>query len=211
MGVTTRSCRVSGRKPRVQDAVPWPEIDGVESADARERWCGDVRLFCAMLERLLGEFFDVELPGAVRDLGVRNVHLRRLHRLRGGACMLGAKTLSDLAGEVEAACIAEEFEQATGLTTRLTDELQRVRQSAEPVCLAARAEAEEAATSSAELEPHAIVELETLLRQQSLGAIERFSALSPQLRRILGSVRYNRMRGHVDDLEFDDAANELMK
>jgi HPt (histidine-containing phosphotransfer) domain-containing protein len=191
--------------------VPWPEIDGIDSADARARWCGDARLYSAMLERLLGEFFEVDLPEAVRDSGARNVHIRRMHRLRGGACMLGARTVSALAGEVEAACVAGEIERATGLTTQLTDELQRVRQSAGPVCLAARADTEAAATASAELEPHAIVELETLFRQQSLSAIERFSALSPQLRRVMGSIRYDRMRGHVDNLEFDDAAIELMK
>jgi HPt (histidine-containing phosphotransfer) domain-containing protein len=191
--------------------MPWPAIDGIDSADARDRWCGDARLFSAMLERLLGEFFDVDLPGAAGDSGSRQGHIRRMHRLRGGACMLGAKTVSKLAGEVEAAYVAGEVERATGLTARLNEELRRVRHSAGPVCLAARADTEDAATASAELEPHAIVELERLLRQQSLSANERFRALSPQLRRIMGSVRYDRMRGQVDNLEFDDAADELMK
>jgi HPt (histidine-containing phosphotransfer) domain-containing protein len=193
----------------VQVAGPWPEIDGIDSADASSRWCGDVRLFSTLLERMLEEFLDVDLPATVRDPGARNVHIRRMHRLRGGACMLGAKAVSELAGEVEAAYEAEEMSRAADLTTQLTDELRRVRRSAETSCFAARVDADEALMNAAELDPYAIVELETLLRQKSLAALDLFSALSPQLRRTMGSVHFGRIRGYIDTLEFDEAANEL--
>jgi hypothetical protein len=77
---------------------------------------------------------------------------------------------------------------------------------------AAPIEAEDTAPSaSVELDPHLIVELDALLRQQSLAALDRFSVISPQLRQYMGSVSYGVMRRHIDNLEFDDAANELMK
>jgi hypothetical protein len=83
--------------------------------------------------------------------------------------------------------------------------------SAESVFIAAPSEAEDAASSaSVELEPHLIVELDALLRQQSLTALDRFGVISPQLRQYMGSVSYSVMRRHIDNLDFDDAANELM-
>jgi HPt (histidine-containing phosphotransfer) domain-containing protein len=191
--------------------VLWPEIDGIDSAEARERWCDDVRLFSVMLGRFLEDCVDVMIPAEMQDIGARDVYIQRMHRLRGGACMLGAKAIFELASEVEATCISVEFERAKTLANRLAIELQRVRLSAERVFIAAPTEAEDTASSAGvELEPHLIVELDALLRQQSLTALDRFRVISPQLRQYMGSVSYGVMRRHIDNLEFDDAANELM-
>ena len=122
--------------------------------------------------------------------------------------MLGAKAIFELASEVEATCVSVEIERAKTLANRLAIELQRVRLSAERVFIAAPTEA--ASSAGVELEPHLIVELDALLRQQSLTALDRFSVISPQLRQYMGSVSYGVMRRHIDNLEFDDAANELM-
>jgi HPt (histidine-containing phosphotransfer) domain-containing protein len=189
--------------------VLWPEIEGIDSAEARERWCDDVRLFSVMLGRLLEECADVMIPAEIQDSAARGIYIQRMHRLRGGACMLGAKAIFELASEVEATCVAVEIERAKTLANRLAIELQRVRLSAEHVFIAAPTEA--ASSASVELEPHLIVELDALLRQQSLAALDRFSVISPQLRQYMGSVSYGVMRRHIDNLEFDDAANELMK
>jgi HPt (histidine-containing phosphotransfer) domain-containing protein len=192
--------------------VLWPEIDGIDSAEARERWCDDVRLFSVMLGRFLEEWVDVTIPAEIQDSGARDVYIQRMHRLRGGACMLGAKSTFELASEVEATCVSVEIERAKTLANRLAVELQRLRSSAERVFIAAPIEAKDTASSAGvELDPHLIVELDALLRQQSLTALDRFSVIAPQLRQYMGSVSYGVMRRHIDNLEFDDAANELMK
>jgi HPt (histidine-containing phosphotransfer) domain-containing protein len=192
--------------------VPWPEIDGIDSAAARDRWCCDLKLFSEMLGRLLDESVDVAIPAAAQDPGVRNDYIRNIHRLRGGACMLGATVIAELAGKVEAACVSGDMKRATTLAGRLALQLRRARVSAERVFIAARAEADDGASGTgAELEPHLLVELDALLRRQDPTALDRFRDIGPQLKHRMGSVSYGVICGHLDHLEFEDAANELMK
>jgi CheY-like chemotaxis protein len=64
-------------------ATPWPEIDGIDSSDARERMSNDFDLFRSMLRRLLGEFADVALPAPTGDSDGFALHAGRMHKLRG--------------------------------------------------------------------------------------------------------------------------------
>jgi len=188
----------------------WPQIDGIDTADASARWCGDVALFSAMLARLFEEYSEISYPPSLRDPTEVDLHIRRMHKLRGGACMLGAKTVSGLAEEIEAACVAGNLEQALRPTATLESAMQLLAENAEPALAAARLRMSEASTLSVEpLAPDAIEELRFLLRQQSLAAVDRFRYLSPQLRNRMGAALYEQMRLHVDNLQFDDACNDL--
>ncbi len=42
-----------------------------------------------------------------------------------------------------------------------------------------------------------------------MSAIERFNGLSPQLQELLSKGSFERVRRHIDELEFSDAANVL--
>jgi hypothetical protein len=190
-------------------AVQWPQIDGIDSATARDRWCDDVRLFKEMLERLLGESADVAIPAAAQGAIVWDDYLRSIHQLRGGACMLGAMTVAELAGEVEAACVSGQIERAKILANRLGLELQRVRSSAERVLVAARIV--DGAGARDEPGPGLLVELDALLRQQNPAALDRFSDIGPQLKYSMGAVSYGVMCRHIDNLEFEAAADELLQ
>jgi CheY-like chemotaxis protein len=195
---------------RAQAAGPWPEIEGIDSTDVRARLSDDLDLFRSTLKRLLDEFSDVAIPVATEDSVALAVHAGRMHKLRGSAGILGAKAIQQLAGEAEAACGAGEVERATHLAARLVAQLQGLRQNAAPVFMAARVQAEEEALpSGAELESQLLADLVVLLRQQSLSAMGRFSSISPQLRRLLSKGSYERVRVHIDNLQFSDAANAL--
>jgi CheY-like chemotaxis protein len=195
---------------RAQALVPWPEIEGIDSSDARERLSDDFGLFRSMLKRLLDEFSDVAIPLVAQDPRALAVHAGRLHKLRGSAGLLGAKAIQQLAGEAEAACAAGQLELAAHLATRLATELQRLERSANPLLEAARAQADDAALADGDaLEPRALADLVDLLRQQSLSALDRFNAISPQLRRRLGKESFERVRDHIDNLRFSDAARAL--
>jgi PAS domain S-box-containing protein len=188
----------------------WPQINGIDTADASARWCGDVALFSAMLARLFEEYSEISYPPSLRDKAEVDLHIRRMHKLRGGACMLGAKTVSGLAEEIEAACVAGNLDQALRPTATLESAMQLLAENAEPVLAAARLRMSQASTLSVEpLSPDAIEELGVLLRQQSLAAVDRFRYLSPQLRNRMGTVLYEQMRLHVDNLQFDDACDDL--
>jgi predicted membrane chloride channel (bestrophin family) len=102
------------------------------------------------------------------------------------------------------------MDQAVQLTAALKSEMQRLIDNAEPVFAAARLRAlPPPAISLKELAPQAIEELSSLLRTQSLSAVDRFKSMAPQLRRLMGEALYEQMRRHVDNLQFDDATNDL--
>jgi hypothetical protein len=77
--------------------------------------------------------------------------------------------------------------------------------------VAARAQAEDSSTPSSGdgLEPQVLADFVDLLRQQSLSAMDRFGSISPQLRRVLSEDSYELVRGHIENLQFSDAARAL--
>jgi PAS domain S-box-containing protein len=191
-------------------AAPWPVIDGIDTADACARWCGDAPLFIKMLARLFDEFGQVSLPPDMQNAEAVATHVRRMHKLRGGASMLGAGAVHVLAGQVEAACISGAMDFAVESTARLTSEMQRLISNAQPALMAARMTAEDIGPRGVALTVPLIDELGALLRQQSLAAIDRFKSLSPQLRRLMGRDSYERMCLHIDNLQFDEASEDLL-
>jgi len=195
---------------RTQAAVQWPEIEGIDSTDVRERLGGDLVLFRSILKRLLDEFSDVSTPLATDDAAMFAVHAGRMHKLRGSAGMLGARAIQQLAGEAERACAAGEAERASSLATNLGAQLRRLQESAAPALMAARAHIEEEVLPiEDELKPQDLADLINLLREQSLAAVDRFGSISPQLRRLLSKDSYELVRDHIDNLQFSDAAVTL--
>jgi len=197
---------------RVPDDLPWPEIEGIDAFDASERLSNDFGLFRSMLKRLLDEFSDVSIPAPGEDPVDLAVHAGRMHKLRGSAGILGAKEIHQLAGEAEAACAAGEVERSVHLATRLAVKLQRLRDCAVPaLVLAAPAQAEDpsAPTGADGLESQALADFVDLLREQRLSAVDRFGSISPQLRRVLSKDSYELVRGHIENLQFSDAARAL--
>jgi hypothetical protein len=118
--------------------APWPDIAGIDRADACARWCGDVALFTTMLARFFDEFADVSVPAGFSDSRVITPYIGRMHKLRGGACMLGAKAACELAGNVEDACNRGDHDRAAQLSTRLAGEIQRLRDNARPLLAGAQ-------------------------------------------------------------------------
>jgi CheY-like chemotaxis protein len=194
----------------VQIAAPWPEIEGIDSKDARERLVDDFALFRSMLKRLLDEFTNVAIPAVTDDAVTLASHAGRMHKLRGSAGMLGARAIQQLAGEAESACGAGDVAGAGRLTTALTALLQRLQQSAAPVLATDLSETEvDPSSEGLTIEPQALADFIVLLRQQSLSALDRFSSISSQLRGHLGLKSYERVRRNIENLQFSDAADSL--
>jgi CheY-like chemotaxis protein len=194
----------------VRAGVLWPEIEGIDSTDARARFSNDVALFGSMLERLLGEFANVAIPATGEEPGWLAVPAGRMHKLKGCAGMLGAKSIHQLAGEAEAACVAGDAERARRVAIALAVQMQMLRRSAAPLLKTLQAQAEEPAPAlDQESEARLLADLVELLREQNLSALDRFRSFSPQLRRLLGKDSYELVRGYIDNLKFDDAAKAL--
>jgi CheY-like chemotaxis protein len=133
--------RPSGRVPARPMAppptgAPWPEIEGIVSADVQRRLSGDFALFRSLLTRLLDEFSDVAIGGTPRDANALALCRARLHKLKGSAGMLGANSIQELAGEGEAAYASGDIARAAPMATRIAIQLQRLREHSLPAFLA---------------------------------------------------------------------------
>ena len=179
----------------------------------RSRLGDDLGLFQSMLRRLLTEFSDASTPPDRAAGDALTTPARRMHKLRGSAGMLGARAISELAGEAEGAWRNGHAERAATLEQQLAMALHKLRQNGAPVLLAAALGADEAGLSppsqGGALEADLLSELVDLLRQQSLAALDRFQLVAPALRRQLGKTCYARISGLVDDLRFVEAADAL--
>jgi PAS domain S-box-containing protein len=193
-----------------QNKTEWPQIDGIDSADAKRRLSNDCGLFLSSLARLLVEFSDVSMPVGASKAGDLAELAAQMHKLKGNAGTLGANAIHSLAAEAESACLADSVERTSVLVSALAIQLRRLRDSAAPVISAARARtlaADAAAPPSAEkLSSDLIGELVHLLRQHNLAALDRFRQIGPQLRQHLGPATYEIVRDHVDSLQFNEAA-----
>jgi PAS domain S-box-containing protein len=196
-------------QPVLPGEIPWPNIDGIDATDVRARMSNDVELFCSMLRRLIGDFSDLKMPAISEDAAALGVHTGRMHRLKGSAGMLGAKLIQHLAGEAEEACAAGELDRSRDLTAQIAIHLQQLQLSAEPT-LNVRVHAEIVAVAVyEELGSQVVGDLVGMLRVHSLTALERFNSLSPQLRRLMGPAAFDILSEHVDNLQFDEAAQAL--
>jgi PAS domain S-box-containing protein len=191
-------------------AEPWPEIDGIDPADARQRLIGDLGLFATMLALLLDEFTGVALPAVTADAQTLASHASRMHKLRGGARLLGAKVIAELAGEAETACRAGDAARVARVTAELDTRLQALARSAAPVLAAMAADAAEVdAPENGEIDPGVVARLMELLRGKDLASLDYFSAVAPQLRQLLGKQSFLNVQRHVDNLQFKEAARAL--
>ncbi|MBC7779968.1 MAG: PAS domain S-box protein [Proteobacteria bacterium] len=200
------------RRTCYPSAANWPQIAGIDAVDACTRLGCDQPLFRALLQRLLDEHQHehVEIAESTADAASLVVHAGRMHKLRGSAGMLGAKALQQLAREAEAACNAGVPEAAARLSSEVWVHLRQLRVDARAAFGAAEAAATDARAAAEEaLGTDAIGDLVDMLTQQNLLALDRFNALSAQLRQRLGAESYDRVRGHIDKLQFDAAARVL--
>jgi PAS domain S-box-containing protein len=110
--------------------VAWPEIDGIDMQEARNSSFDDPALFRSLLQGFLRDFSDIAVPSSGSVPPGLAEQASRLHKLRGGAGILGAKALQLLAAEAEAACMAGDADRARERSTELVTHLDALRSSA---------------------------------------------------------------------------------
>ncbi len=103
---------------------------------ARGVFGDDTALFVSLLAGLLREFSDFTLPPSPGedDVAARTALLARLHKLGGGAALIGATTVHRVAGAAEAALASgEASEMVEGLLRRLGVALTALSEEAAPM------------------------------------------------------------------------------
>jgi light-regulated signal transduction histidine kinase (bacteriophytochrome)/ActR/RegA family two-component response regulator len=200
---------IASAPPAVPDrrrpAATWPAISGIDSAVAHGMFGDDIHLFRTLLRRFLDDFSDIA-EGA--EAAAAPVRAARLHKLRGGAGLLGAGAIHRLAGEAEAAWTAGESALAEPLSAKIATLLKQLRQDAAAASGGEWTEAAAPPPDSA-LEPQSVTDLACLLRQQNLSALAHFRSISPQLRRLLGTGSFASLSEQIESLRFTEAADAL--
>jgi CheY-like chemotaxis protein len=185
---------------------PWPTIDGIDAADVHARLGGDAGLFRSLLRRFFEEFTDLSKlrTHTSDDLAATAASL---HKLLGGAGLLGATKIQKLAREGEAACLAGQGDAASKLILRLGKLLRQLVASAQPALT-------QTSVTTAVLDTPrlstAIAALIKLLRRQSLVAVAEFAAIAPNLAQQMDGPGFGLLQSDIDNLRFDAAAERLV-
>ena len=198
--------------PKNSRAVPpdWPEIAGIDTEDVASRMRGNSKLFITTLRTMLQENSDVAaMAPTFESLGNAGL-AARMHRLRGIAGLLGAKTVQHRAGDLEAALRAGQTERIDKLWSAVRQAVEALRCAAAPVLAAAdsRAIATENVAPQA-YDPLAFDVFMQNLQRQSLAAIEQLNVLAPALKVRLGEDRFSHLHELVQKLRFKESLEVL--
>jgi len=191
----------------------WPEIDGIDAAQARRRLGGDVALLRRSLRRLFDEFAplaDEALPAALEP-ATRQQLAARVHKLRGAAGLIDAVVLHRQSGVVENGLRDGQSAQALQTPWReLQASLRRLQLAATGWLAQASGD-----TGAANTEPPATDEalhrLHELLARHDLEALSLFDTHGAALRRRLGEARASELEQHIGALDFAAAAGLLQR
>jgi HPt (histidine-containing phosphotransfer) domain-containing protein len=184
----------------------WPMIDGVDAVVARQKWGDDADVYLSMLERLIDEFDHQVAPAIASNSRDFTGLASALHKLSGGACILGANDIYRVASALERVCESGARHRISALAAELATEVDCLRQSLsrEAKAWSDRRDGSRSPGDAA-LRNRQLAELIDLLRAGSPTAAPRFSVLSSFLRRLLGQDQHQRILDHIYDSRFDEA------
>ena len=184
----------------------------IDTTVARDVFGEDTALFATLLGRLLRDFSEFALPISLElhDAAALTNLMTRLHKLAGGAGMIGATTVHRLAAAAEAALASGQApDEVETLLQRLAAALTTLAEEVAPM-LAAATVPDSVSTdkfpASIVATPQSIDRLLELLDHQNMEVMEHFSAMSPALRSTFGEVRFAHLREAVNSLHFAVAA-----
>jgi PAS domain S-box-containing protein len=153
-------------EPQPQPAngrLAWPAIDGIDMEEARNRGFDDPTMFRSLLEGFLFDFSDIAVSSSRSVPPGLAVQASRLHKLKGGAGILGAKAIKQLAAEAESACVAGDARRAAERSSELATHMDALRSSAARTFEGARpGEWPMAAQGDIRIEPQALAECERI-------------------------------------------------
>ena len=192
----------------------WPVIDGIEVQDARDRLNDNRALFKKML-RLMHKSYAPWLAEWQPRRRALDERLARelaadLHKLRGGAGMLGALALADLAERAEtqlqalgahadAECVDAVFDALEALLLSVSRWDSQIAGAPTPSAVGALDAGQTARLRT----------LQDLVHANDFDAVEAASSLEPELRHLLGDEGFQSLMAHIDGLRFGDAASLL--
>jgi len=171
----------------------------------------DLTLFKSVLAILLRDYADLALPTSpIDDPAARGEMIARVHKLKGGAGMLGATRVMQFAGAAEKALRDDRPAEAIEkILRKLAAAITTLRDEAQPFLNQQRDAAMRPSPALHPLtNPDAVdlQELLALLESQNLAAVDKATEYAPALAGLLGVATSERLREAIENLDFDRAA-----
>ncbi len=197
------------------DGAPdnWPQIPGVDSAQAAQRLGGDLELWLKSLQRLLNDVGawvgnDTALPA---DEDARRALAARLHKLRGMAGTLGINGVMEQARVLEAGLLQPTPDlDLSAMWRALQSALATLQRHSEPVLKVARQSGmDKTAAGQVEASDADLAQLLDLLQRQDLDALTWWSSRSHWLQDRFGVTLFERVSHLLDELDFSGASVAL--
>jgi PAS domain S-box-containing protein len=189
-----------------QDTLPaaateprWPQIEGIDMAQARDRLSHDLPLFVSMLRRFVQAWPQLVAGDDLDDARVRDAAIHDVHKFCGTAGTLGMTQLHAQAVALEACLRDRQSQRAGTLFAPLNATLARLRAACAPFLAAhePRDAAPVDADVSAAVDARQLDELLDLLRRKNMRATTAFERLAPALQVRLGSRAFLALKEHV--------------
>jgi len=187
----------------------------IDAGTVQQMFGDDLSLFKSLLARMLVEFADFALPIAVSPSDQTNLSRiqARAHKLKGSAGMIGATRVMRLAGAVEAALqdgrmmvvVERILGQLAAALTTLREETELLSEKQ----LERDTDAVAPPSNRPKIGNPDIEALCALLECQNLAAMDKFALLSAPLSELVGTVRFERLREAIDNLDFQLGAELL--
>lgn len=184
-------------------------IEGIDEAAINSALREDLPLLLSMLRRFIAEF-EAVVTEAPANLPAR------MHKLRGGAQVIGAASLASATVDVEAACHAGDAEAIRRSLEVLDRRLRGLIQAAKPALDAESRRLvhvqEQLVQQSAQAQPVSdagLDELRELVASQSTRAKQKAQEQAPSLIATLGQERVARLLSALEEFDFREAAAQL--
>jgi len=193
--------------PEIETAASFPQVDGIDEAEAFWRLGGNLALYSSLLGRLEVNYQDLtDEVAADLAAGREDQALSRLHGFKGTAASISAKQSARLAARIESLLKQPGHGDPKALLDTLASTNERLFSAIRAHLATAPAEAEAA---PANLDAEAIDQLARELREQSVGAIDRFEGMKPAFSRHFGVLPTITLAGMIEDLRFAEALQLL--
>ena len=194
-------------EPVVEAAANFPAVDGIDESEAFWRLGGNLALYNSLLGRLEANYRDLvtEVAGDLAS-GHAEQALVKLHSFKGTAASISAKQSARIAARIESLLKKPGEGDAHALLSTLASANDRLF-AAIRAHLATAPEA--LAPEAAALDPESLEQLARELRDQSVGAIDRFEQMKPAFGRHFGVLPTITLAGMIEDLRFAEALQLL--
>lgn len=194
-------------QPRIETAASFPAVEGIDEAEAFWRLGGNIALYNSLLSRL-----EVTYGGLAAEVaediaaGRDDQALAKLHSFKGTAASISAKQAARLAARIESQLKKRGDGDPQALIETLASSNDRLFAAIRAHLAAAPPEQ---TSEAGALDLASVDQLARELREQSLGAIDRFEQMKPAFSRHFGVLPTATLGGMIEDLRFGEALQLL--